>query len=50
MGECHLFYLKQEAKKSFKEWTKDGLNHLLTYKDLPNEIKVKVEKRLKEIK
>jgi hypothetical protein len=23
---------------------------LLTYKDLPNEIKVKVEKRLKEIK
>ena len=40
-------YIYQEARKSFKGWTKEGLEFLLLYPSLSKRIKSKIESRLK---
>jgi len=43
-----LSYLKSEAKKDFKDWTKLGLEFLFVY-DLPVEIELKVKKAISNL-
>ena len=40
-------YIKNEVKKNFKDWTKQGLEFLLLYPYLSKRIKTKIESRLK---
>lgn len=40
-------YIYQEARKSFKGWTKEGLEFLLLYPSLSKRIKSKIESILK---
>ena len=40
-------YIKNEAKKDFNSWTKQGLEFLLLYPYLSKRIKTKIESRLK---
>ena len=40
-------YIQNEARKSFKGWTKEGLEFLLLYPSLSKRIKSKIESRLK---
>lgn len=41
------FYLQQEAKKSFRDWTIDGLEFLLQDKNLDLKIKTAIKAKLK---
>ena len=40
------FYLKQEAKKDFKDWTKAGLEFLLQRDELQEDVKQKCKKAI----
>jgi hypothetical protein len=40
-------YIQNEVKKSFKGWTKEGLEFLLLYPYLSKRIKTKIESKLK---
>lgn len=40
-------YIQNEAKKGFKNWTKQGLEFLLLYPSLSKKIKTKIESKLK---
>lgn len=41
------FYLKQEAKRGFRDWTVDGLEFLLRDKNLDLKIKTTIKTKLK---
>ena len=41
-------YIKNEAKKDFNSWTKQGLEFLLLYLYLSKRIKTKIESKLKK--
>ena len=41
-------YIKNEVKKNFKDWTKQGLEFLLLYPYLSKRIKTKIESKLKK--
>lgn len=43
------FYLKQEAKKDFKDWTKAGLEFLLQRDELQEDVKIKCKKALERL-
>ena len=43
------FYLKQEAKKGFKDWTKAGLEFLLQRDELQEDVKQKCKKALERL-
>ena len=43
------FYLKQEAKKDFKDWTKAGLEFLLQRDELQEDVKQKCKKALERL-
>lgn len=43
------FYLKQEAKKDFKDWTKAGLEFLLHRNELKEDVKQKCKKVLERL-
>lgn len=49
MKGCLGFYINQEFKKDFKDWTKEGLKHLLLNKDLHINIKNKINKKIGEM-
>ena len=40
-------YIKNEAKKDFNSWTRQGLEFLLLYHSLSKRIKTKIESKLK---
>lgn len=40
-------YIKNEAKKNFKDWTKEGLEFLLLYPSLSKRTKRKIKSKLK---
>ena len=44
------FYLTLEAKNGFKQWTRQGLEYLLAYKDLPKKLRKRASAKLKELK
>lgn len=50
MKGCLGYYLNQEFKKGFKDWTKEGLEHLLKNKDLSSDMKNMINKKLGEFK
>ena len=40
-------YIKNEAKKDFNSWTKQGLEFLLHYSNLSKKIKLQIQSKLK---
>ena len=40
-------YIQNEDKKSFKDWTKKGLEFLLFYPTLSNKTKIQIKSKIK---
>ena len=43
-------YLKKDARNGFKNYTKEGLNFILSYQNLPREIFVTAQKALQNLR
>lgn len=43
-------YINLEANKNFKDWTTYGLTHLLSYEEISEKIKKKINTKLSSLK